>query len=85
MGSLGERKVEFEAEKVELQRMLKRAKDKQMRQALRADLAQTERVLQIIGKLVPPGLTSRSRHLVRSPQRRSQRHSSPLWTPSSGG
>ena len=48
-----ERKAEFEAERVELQRMLKKANDEKMRQFLRTDLAQTERILQIIGKVVP--------------------------------
>lgn len=48
-----DRKEEFEAERAELQRMLKKAKNGQMREFIRSDLAQTERILQMIGKVLP--------------------------------
>ena len=47
-----ERKAEFEAERAELQRMLKKAKDDKAREFIRTDIAQTERILQLIGKVV---------------------------------
>src|SRR3546814_848453 len=47
-----ERKAEFEAERAELQAMLDDAADDRMREFIRTDIAQTERILQLIGKVV---------------------------------